>query len=608
MSFVNKVLAISLLLVIVVISTPAQADDFLRVYATYSGTDDTIDIAEHYLAYGLQIPAFIPPYTVHFEIFPWHDTLYKAKIDCYELGPGFDHYHFDRDVQKNKWQTIENLESNGLQFDYHFVIFSDTIERFNYLPSDSLTNFESVHYKSRIWRGSYADYKWEMRKGFLENFYNFYRKEHSLKRSGKINLYVYPSTVNTPFINNLTGVGYDYTNSSVYSAFNANFDSALPNYTQLFVIYENMGYSARSLAVGYSRYLLDDIYVARSIVKDKSSGEIKDMLTKQYPSNKDTADIISGAFVRFLIDKESLSKFKVLYSSSNPNHYAFEETYKKSFDEFINDFIKYEKSLRLDPSLTAFISDVFNSQMWFEKALPYELWLGSQPVKKDFHLKSLGATLFHMGDYAESQKVYAALNERDQESAMPKYLLGLSLLRTGKTKQAIRYLEEAADSFDNAAKMLAEIYLDKDEVKKAESYISRVPEYPDAWTSLIKARIALVQGKDDIAESILKRQLAQSNNEIAMIPGEARGYLQSAKGFMYGGKYTEALGELEVALFVENRPFYIGSCYLVMGQIYDLMGERDKAIDAYNKAIDYNPGEYVINLAKQYSKKAFRIR
>lgn len=607
MSLRFKQIAFSIIIVVLLSSIPAKADNFLRVYATKSGTADTIGIAEHFLVFGTSIPVFIPPYTLHISIYPMTDDIYKAKVDCLELAPGFKDYHREIELGLEQWQTIEGLEAKGLEFDYHFVIFKDTVEYFNYLPKDSLTNFQSIHYKSWLLRGSYADYKWEMRKGYLENIYNFYRKEHKVKRSNKIDYYVYPSSNNTPFINNLTGVGYDIPSNAMYGVLNDRFDSALPQYTQLFVIYENLGYTARSLAVGYSRYFLDDIYRVRAIIKDMTAKQIKTIINDEYPADKENADIISGAFVKFLVNLKGVPTFKTLYEKSRPGTISINEIYGRSIDEIISEFIKYQRNLRLDESNASYFSSIYNSQMWFDKALQYEMWLGSQPVKKDFHLKSLGATLFHIGDYKESQKAYSALSKRNPDKDLPKYLLGLALLRNGKTKQGIRLLEQAADSISEAAKMLGDIYLDQGEIKKAEKYILSVPEFPDNWTSLLKARLAFAQGKHSLGGAILKKALAQSKSITSAMPGESRGYLSAANGFMYDGKFAEAESELNVGLFVENRPYYIGACYLAMGKLHDLKGERDKAKEFYSKVTGINSSQYNIKLAKQYSKKAFKL-
>jgi tetratricopeptide (TPR) repeat protein len=554
------------------------------------------------------IPVFIPPYTAHFTIFPMADSNYRADIEFFELPPGFGSYDTTLTAKIGTWQKVDSLTAKGDLFDYSFIIFQDTAHYARFISTDSLTNFESIHYKSWILRDSYADYKWEARKGYLENVYNYYRKEHDVSRSGKLNLYVFPGGNNTPCVDHSTGIGYDFPNKAMYAVFNENFDSALPQYTQRYILYDSWGYTARSLVVGYSRYFLDDIYRARRIVAGMTTIEIKSVLMDEYPPDIEQADIICGAFVRFLVDKHSLPLFKMLYEKSAPGKFAFDEVYGISFNQMIVQFQAYQKELKLSESDAFNIRDIYTSQMWFDKALEYDIWLAAQPVRRDYHLKNLGATFFQVGNYAESETCYTALVRRYPDRADAAFLLGLALLRDGHTRKAIARFETVADSFPDAAKMLGEIYLDRRDFKKAEQTLEKVPEFPDSWTSILKARLAIAKGDQELADPIIKRALGSSSQVISLVPGEARGYIDAAYAYMLNGSYTDAESVLRAALFVDHRPYYQGAAYLALGRLNDLRKDSEQARINYEKAIETNSGEYINMLAKKYLKEPFSLQ
>ena len=599
---------ITLLLSIVIWAGLASADDsFLRVYATYNNGSDTAGVAEHFLAYGMEMPVFIAPFTAHFTIFPFTDSSYKATVTFNELGPEYASYKRELTVERNKWQTIDSLKARGIDFAFHFVVFEDTTNYFDYLPTDSLTNDESIHFKSWIWRDSYADYKWEARKAYLENIYNFYRKEHQVKRSGKLNLYVFPGSNSTPLVDNISGVNYDFTRDAMYVVYNPDYDSALPQYTQLYTLYDSWGYSARSLVVGYARYFLDDIYRVRKIIADMKKDDVKRVIGREYNGDSPNDDIICGAFARYLIDHYGVPMYQKLYEGSLPGKFAFTEVYKKNYDDMLNEFIDYERGLKLSEPNAEYFSEIYRSQMWFDKALEYDIWLGTQQVKRDYHLKILGGTFFQVGNYAESEKAYKVLAERNPKQYDAKYLLGMAYLRNGKTKDALTELTTAADSFPDADKMLAEFYLDKGNPDSASIYLDKISEYPDSWTAMLKGRLALTKGQTKIGEAIIKRGLSLSNNVISLVPGEARGYIDAAYCFMFDSLYKEAESDLQIALFLDQRPYYRGAAYLGLGRLYDIQGERTKAKEYYDKAMEANAGEYVKALAKKYKKRPFKI-
>ena len=56
----------------------ARADNFIRVYATYANTEDTVGMAEQFLAFGISTPVFLPPYTLRVTVNPVSDSQYKA--------------------------------------------------------------------------------------------------------------------------------------------------------------------------------------------------------------------------------------------------------------------------------------------------------------------------------------------------------------------------------------------------------------------------------------------------------------------------------------------------------------------------------------------------
>jgi len=295
--FISLKVAVITILLLLCFNAFAGADTYLRVNASYNDGRDTVGRVEHFIQYGTKIHVFIPPYTVYFMIYPLAESLYSVEIDFHELGPGYLYRHEELSVVPESRYSIKDLPSKGILFDYSFTISNDTTDYFQYVPSDSLTNFESTHFTAHIWRHSYADYKFDMCSGYYEYIYNRFRKELDVTRAGKTDLYIFPGSNNSPSIDNYTGVGYDIAGGSLYAVFNSNFNSVLPQYTQRFVIYDTWGYSARLFVVGFSRYFLDDIYMARKLVDGLTSSELENILTDEFPEDIEHADIKTSSML-----------------------------------------------------------------------------------------------------------------------------------------------------------------------------------------------------------------------------------------------------------------------------------------------------------------------
>jgi len=597
-----------IILVIIGLTAAAYGDAYIKVAASYNDGRDTVGLAEHFLEFGEKIPVFIPPYTIHFRVFPITDTTFSVNADFFELGPNYSFHHKEKTAVLNKWETVKGLPAKGELFDYSFVIIKDTSSYFNIVPVDSLTNFESVHFKAYIWRDSYADYKWQSRSGYLENIFDRYRKELGVTRAGKANFYIYPGSNNSSSIDNYTGVGYDINGNNLYAVFNKDFDSALPQNFQRFVIYDTWGYSPRFLTVGFSRLYLDDVYLAREYIKKMSLAEIKELFSNEYPEDIESADILSGAFVKFLIDKHGLASFRKLYTESSPGRFAFDNNYQNSYLELLKMFIEYEKNLKLDESSASYFYDFYTSQMWFDKALEYGVYLASQPIKREYHLRRLGATYFQIGNYAQSESCYANLANLQPENDKAKYLIGLSYMRNGKTDDGMKKLESIVDSFPDAAKMLAEIHLDQNQFDKAGNMLDKIKDIPDSWTAVLKSRLALALDNTVRADTLLNAALALNNNVIALVPSEARGYIGSGYALMFMGLFDDAENRLQIALFIENRPYYLAQANLAMGRLFDLKGDHQTAKEYYKKVSELKCGEYMSKLAEKQINKPFEVK
>jgi tetratricopeptide (TPR) repeat protein len=586
----------------------ALADNYLQVAGTYNDGQDTVGRVEHFLEFGSKIPVFIAPYTLHFRVFPLADSTFQIKIDCFELGPSYNFFQKELTANEGEINTITDLPSKGLKFDYSFMVVNDTTNYSNIILIDSLTNFESVHFKAHILRDSYADYKWNPRSSYLENIFDNYRKELSVTRGGKANFYIYPARNNSPFIDLYTGIGYDISGNNLYTVFNKEFDTAISSVFQKFVIYDTWGYSSRFLVVGFSRIFQDDIYLAREYIKNMTLSEIKNELTNEFPTDIERVDILSGAYAKFLIDKYGLADYKKLYTKSYPGNFAFENVYQKDFQTLLKAFINYEKKLELNESKASYFSDYYSAQMWFDKVLDYRIWLASQPLRKGQHLNKLATLYFYLGEYAQSESSYSKLVDLEPKKIQAKYLLGLSYIRNNKIDLGIKEFTGIVDSLPNASKMLAELYLDQNQYEKAKNCLNGIEGIPDSKTSILKARLQLALGNSILADSILNIALTLSNNVISLVPSEARGYINSAYVHMFSSSFQEADNLLQIALFVENRPYYLSQANLALGRLYNLKGDHQTAEKYYDTVIQSNSSKYMKSLAKNYISNPYKIQ
>jgi hypothetical protein len=582
------------------------ADNYVEAYFTRCGSSDTLNFTRHFLRYGDETAVFLPPYTIYFTISPMGESSYTADIIFNELLPGLRARSRTATMAMNQWQTEDSLPAKNEWYRYSYRITKDSLRQYEYFPKDSLTNNESIHYHGRLLRDSYADYKWQSRQGYLESYFDNFRKEQKVTRIGKLDLYIFPAGNYSAAIDINYGIGLDIPHKACYLVFGEHFDSVLPENIERFILYENWGYSARALVVGYSRYYLDDPYKAKEILSEMNIPRIKGILLDEAPTTKQ-ADIICGAFAKYIIDRFSIGNFRLLYEKSSAGNLAIKEVFGKSINDFIDEFIDYENELKLSVPTAVYFSESFRSQLWFDRAIEYDSFLSSGNNGLMF-LKRLAADYFYVGDYAKSESCYSRLAQFKHEDAEAQFLAAAAKFRSGKIIKGVIGLKEIAPRYHNAGKLLAEYYFDQYYPDSAATLITKLASATDSWTSMLKARLALAIGEDAKADSIATATIPLCENTIENTPGEGRGYIDVGYCQLYHGDFKAAETDFQTALFVENRPYYRGSALLALGRLNDLQKNRGQAVSYYNQAILEKPGEYVTSLAKKYIDKPFRLR
>jgi hypothetical protein len=582
------------------------ADNYIEAFFTRCGSADTINYTRHFLRFGDETALFLPPYTIYFTISPLGESTYTADISFHELLPGLKTKERSTTIMMNRWQTEDSLSAKNDWYSYSYRITRDTSRLYDYFPKDSLTNNESIHFHARLLRDSYSDYKWLARRGYLENYFDNFRKELKLTRIGKLDLYIFPAGNHTTGIDIKSGVGFDIPRRACYLVYGEHFDSALPENIQRFIIYENWGYSARALATGLARYYLDDLYQAKKILRDINRQKLIKMLLNESPKNPQS-DIICGAFSKYIIDKYSLGNFKVLYEKSTAGKLATQEALGKSLDNLINDFVSFEEKYQLNQPVAIYFSEAFRSQLWFDRAIEYDSFLSSGTSGLVF-LKRLAADYFYVGDFVKSESCYSRLAQFKHDDLEARFLAEAAKFRSGKIVKGVLGLKKIAPRYPNAAKLLAEYYLDQEYFDSAAVQIERFHSSTDSWSLILRARMALAKGEDARADSIAKSAIPLCENIIDKIPGEGRGYIDVGYCQLYHGDFNAAESDFKTALFVENRPYYRGLSLLALGRLYDLKNNRAQAISYYNQAILERPGEYIISLAKKGIDGPYKIR
>jgi tetratricopeptide (TPR) repeat protein len=123
-----------------------------------------------------------------------------------------------------------------------------------------------------------------------------------------------------------------------------------------------------------------------------------------------------------------------------------------------------------------------------------------------------------------------------------------------------------------------------------------------------QAHLRRVAGDDDVADSLYRFVAETSLGLLQERSMSADLYLRAAEGYIGLGSADTALVYLEVADFLETRPYYVGRVLIAYGNAYDLVGMRDRAVQEYRRVLDLKSSYPSIEAARMYLKTPYRAR
>jgi tetratricopeptide (TPR) repeat protein len=233
-----------------------------------------------------------------------------------------------------------------------------------------------------------------------------------------------------------------------------------------------------------------------------------------------------------------------------------------------------------------------------------------------------GSTLDLMGKSEEARKYFTkAIEVADtpESKASARRAMAMSYAFEGNCKKTVEYEQQVFDFYGSAknffqqgetANEMARVCLDSGDLGAAYKWyqvghdtglkeLDIKPARQDLWNfrwEHAQARIAARRG--DQAEAQKHVAAAKAILDKGAIPEQAQ-FFPYLKGYVafYAGDYKVALAELEQGN--ANDPFI--QC--MIGQTYEKLGEKDKALEYYRKAAaatSHNPAAaYAVPLAKK---------
>jgi tetratricopeptide (TPR) repeat protein len=485
-----------------------------------------------------------------------------------------------------------------------------TAGAFTFSPSANL----DIYYTP----GSLGEVYFNVAKWLLEDTYRRMVELYQFNLPGKYNIYLAPCPLYTVNWDQRFGTSADPTRSTSYCLLSKRLNTLDPFVIAHPAILRNFGYAPIFVTEGLANFLSFSAFDMKKIVAAGKTVPIRQLLNTYYYYNADahTADRSSASFVRYLVRQYNFDKLKTVYDRADDLNLGgtIEEVYAKSIEELESEWLHYVDTIRLDRSKITKHMDISEALFNYSRMLEYARALLEESVtigdSLDAH-SALATAHFLNGDYfnaIEAQKklvtmsgepkdwmskaVYEMMNgfydearadiltarSLDSNDVLIRFNLALSYLIAGENDQAANIFRRIIAGDDVAAGAQGE----------SRVILAEILKKSDNEDDRQQAETYFTAAKDHFQRSVQQQ------------PTAALFQIWLGQAYLGLDDAANAYNHLQVALFLETRPFYQGLTTLLLGKTADVMGERELAREYYGQVLALPAAAYHQAEAQKY--------
>ncbi len=502
-----------------------------------------------------------------------------------------------------------------MQFDSLGTLVSDCEYRF---AGDDFRFDPSGDFDFYFIRQSLGDYRWNEIRDAFERDYDGLVERFQFSDRTKTNFYISPCRVPDVGWDPRWDNALDYARHSVFAHFTHGVNELHPEVVYMLRLMRVMGYSPAFLHEGMVASLNYAELPIKALAKSGQLPEIASLsISRDYRAlDRNVSLGIAGSFVNFLLNTRGRGKLVNLYQESTDLTLpaVFERVYNEPLANVEAEWRQYVDTVSFTYGALSFFASRAQMFMKTTEILPYARTAFDELKDTAWAPRMLSSLYYTFGEFekaAEFIKPSASGSESDLGTRI--YYANL-LLSAGKVDEAAAIFAPIAegDSVANqATAKLAQIEQFRGNVKRAMELMqavrkaTRTPGLQIDY-DLVIGDLYFALGRKDSASAYFQLALDNSKVLLAANNDNPLQYLRVGKAALRLGSIDVALEHLEMALFLEERMFYVGQILLAMGQAKDLKKDRKGAKEEYQEVLRLPTAYLDRHLAQDYLKTPFK--
>jgi len=494
---------------------------------------------------------------------------------------------------------------------------------YNHNAGSDFTIFPSANFDFHFLRSSLASYHAAALKNLFETDYRLFRSIFHFSLTGKQSLFLLPCESHSIIWDKRFGTALDPIRSNCYTLYASDINTSDPFVLIHGAILRSYGYAPPFLSEGLANYLSLAIHTMKKIKKSGGLIHLNDLVnTKTYlSSDPAVADASAATFVHYLVDQYSASLFLELYQDSDDLNLIskIEAAYSKPLSELEKEWLNYVDTMTIPGQVYSQFADRAQQMLNYPLSLEYRQ-AGCELAKTHAdslqRIEQLAVAYFLNGDYFNASKAMGIVSQID--SVSQGHLLSLAgyQMMNGDYEFAFENLLVAReiDSANEVLKFnLALNWLLRGDTASAEQIWNELIHSVSGGGLPGESRTMLGQilrrsqnaAEKQQAQDYFTVAMAIFNQQTQADPSLPNPYMWSGMALVGLGDGDNAYDQLNQALFLESRPFYIGMINLWLGKAADLRNKRELARDHFSKVIAMPTAAYHQDEAQKYLDKRF---
>ncbi len=467
-------------------------------------------------------------------------------------------------------------------------------------------------------RGSLGDYHWNAIRDAFEKDYDGLIDRFHISDRTKTNFYICPCPLPDIGWDQRWGNGYDFARHNVFAHYGHGVNELHPEVVYMMRLMRVFGYAPAFLLEGaassmeYCEVWTRDDYKNKRLPDITTWGE-----TGKFRSvDREVSAHAAGSFVNYVFNTRG--RDRLIEWFQNATDLTLNETFAKSYGqqmaEVVSEWHGYLDTLTLAAGPLSYFSSRAQMFLQYPRMLIYAEKAQAEGVDSIWSAQTLSSLYYTYGDFKRAGEALQPLLRDTTKAYQARIFYANMLLAMGEVDSARNIYE----SFGKTDSSLHTVYYKLGLIAFSKG------EYPKALEALQKAQsmtrnpafgvdydlalgdIYAALKQTDSASVCYQRALDQSKLLVGAYSDNSLHHLRVGKAALRLKAPELAETELELALFLEERMFYVGQILLAKGELLDLKKDRKAAREQYQQILDMPTGYLEKQQARKYLKTPYK--